>query len=60
MALTERRGGFKKINHKMNQEYETLAAQLQENETHAQVRHTHTLTSSIITVLIVIFKRFCR
>lgn len=42
MSLTERKNAFKKIGHNMNQEYEALAAQLQENETHAQVRHTHT------------------
>ncbi|XP_062844674.1 intraflagellar transport protein 74 homolog [Trichomycterus rosablanca] len=38
-SLTERRDALKKINHKMNQEYEALAAQLQENETHAQLRN---------------------
>ncbi|KAI5089138.1 intraflagellar transport protein 74-like [Silurus meridionalis] len=36
VSLIERRDAFKKINHKMNKEYETVAAQLQENETHAQ------------------------
>lgn len=44
VSLMERRDAFKKINQQMNQEYETLAAQLQENETHTQVRDTHTLT----------------
>uniref|UniRef100_A0A8B9KD08 Intraflagellar transport 74 n=1 Tax=Astyanax mexicanus TaxID=7994 RepID=A0A8B9KD08_ASTMX len=39
VSLTERRDTFKKIMQKMNQEYETLAAQLQENETHAQLRN---------------------
>ncbi|XP_072553364.1 intraflagellar transport protein 74 homolog [Salminus brasiliensis] len=39
VSLTERRDTFKKIMHKMNQEYEALAAQLQENETHAQLRN---------------------
>lgn len=42
VSLLERRDAYKKINNKINQEYETLVAQLQENETHAQVRHTHT------------------
>ncbi|KAI4896770.1 hypothetical protein NFI96_016635 [Prochilodus magdalenae] len=39
VSLTDRRDTFKKIMHKMNQEYETLVAQLQENETHAQLRN---------------------
>ncbi|GAA6068519.1 intraflagellar transport protein 74 homolog [Tachysurus ichikawai] len=37
VSLMERRDAFKKINQTMNQEYEALAAQLQENETHTQL-----------------------
>ncbi|KAK1787650.1 hypothetical protein P4O66_016150, partial [Electrophorus voltai] len=40
VSLMERRDSFKKITQKMNQEYEALAAQLQENETRTQVPHT--------------------
>uniref|UniRef100_A0AAR2M0C6 IF rod domain-containing protein n=1 Tax=Pygocentrus nattereri TaxID=42514 RepID=A0AAR2M0C6_PYGNA len=37
VSLTERRDTFKKIMQRMNQEHDALAAQLQENETHAQL-----------------------
>ncbi|KAL7837945.1 hypothetical protein AOLI_G00263490 [Acnodon oligacanthus] len=37
VSLTERRGTFKKVMQRMNQEHDALAAQLQENETHAQL-----------------------
>ncbi|KAL0963217.1 hypothetical protein UPYG_G00351240 [Umbra pygmaea] len=37
VSLAQRRDGFKKIMQKMDEEYETLKAQLQENETHAQL-----------------------
>ncbi|XP_026874634.2 intraflagellar transport protein 74 homolog [Electrophorus electricus] len=39
VSLMERRDSFKKITQKMNQEYESLAAQLQENETRTQLRN---------------------
>ncbi|XP_076867458.1 intraflagellar transport protein 74 homolog [Brachyhypopomus gauderio] len=39
VSLMERRDSFKKIMQKMNQEYEAIAAQLQDNETHAQLRN---------------------
>lgn len=48
MSLAERRDAFRRINQTMNQEYETLAAQLQENETHAQVSHTHIYTYTLL------------
>ncbi|KAJ8007479.1 hypothetical protein DPEC_G00117930 [Dallia pectoralis] len=37
VSLTQRRDSFKKIMQKMNDKYETLKTQLQENETHAQL-----------------------
>ncbi|XP_012685661.1 intraflagellar transport protein 74 homolog isoform X2 [Clupea harengus] len=37
VSLTTRRDTFKKVMAKMNQEYEALKTQLQENETHAQL-----------------------
>lgn len=38
VALTKRRDTFKKVMQRLNAEYEALKTQLQENETHAQVR----------------------
>lgn len=41
VTLTQRKDTFKKMLHKMNEEYESLKNQLQENETHVEVRNTH-------------------
>ena len=37
MSLTQRKDTFRKVMQKMNEEYEAMKTQLQENETHAQV-----------------------
>lgn len=40
MTLTQRKDTFKKMLHKLNEEYESLKNQLQENEIHVEVRNT--------------------
>lgn len=41
MTLTQRKDTFRKMIHNMNEEYEALKNQLQENEMHVEVRSPH-------------------
>lgn len=51
MSLTQRQDSFKQLLEEMNRKYEALKSNLQENETHAQVRaFSHSAWETVVYV----------